>query len=63
MKTGPRYIVREMEDGTCEMIIKSAVKSDSGIYICRIINEYGSKQCEGRLEVKGRLYLKHVICF
>ncbi|XP_017547020.2 striated muscle preferentially expressed protein kinase isoform X1 [Pygocentrus nattereri] len=53
IKTGPRHIVRETEDGTCEMIIKSAVKSDAGVYTCKIINEYGTKQCEGRLDVKA----------
>ncbi|XP_010790540.1 striated muscle preferentially expressed protein kinase-like [Notothenia coriiceps] len=53
VKTGPRHIVRETEDGNFEMTIKSAVKSDSGIYTCKIINEYGTKQCEGRLEVKA----------
>ncbi|XP_037542777.1 striated muscle preferentially expressed protein kinase [Nematolebias whitei] len=53
VKTGPRHIVRETTDGTFEMKIKSAVRSDSGIYTCRIINEYGTKQCEGRLEVKA----------
>uniref|UniRef100_A0A3P8NNC0 non-specific serine/threonine protein kinase n=1 Tax=Astatotilapia calliptera TaxID=8154 RepID=A0A3P8NNC0_ASTCA len=53
VKTGPRHIVREMKDGAFEMTIKSAVKSDSGIYTCRIINEYGTKQCEAKLEVKA----------
>uniref|UniRef100_A0A673B3P5 Ig-like domain-containing protein n=1 Tax=Sphaeramia orbicularis TaxID=375764 RepID=A0A673B3P5_9TELE len=53
VKTGPRHIVGETEEGTFEMKIKSAVRSDSGIYICKIINEYGTKQCEARLEVKG----------
>lgn len=55
VKTGPRHIVRETEDGTFQMTIKSAVRSDSGIYTCKIINEYGTKQCEGKLEVKGTL--------
>lgn len=58
MKTGPRYIVCGTEDGTFEMTIKSAVRSDSGIYTCKIINEYGTKQCEGKLQVKGRLLIK-----
>lgn len=58
VKTGPRHIVREKEDGTFEMTVKSAVRSDSGIYTCKIINEYGTKQCEGKLEVKGMLLLK-----
>ncbi|XP_056244779.1 striated muscle preferentially expressed protein kinase isoform X1 [Seriola aureovittata] len=53
VKTGPRHIVRETEDGTFEMTIKSAVRSDSGIYTCKIINEYGTKQCEGKMEVKA----------
>ncbi|XP_022047553.2 striated muscle preferentially expressed protein kinase [Acanthochromis polyacanthus] len=53
VKTGPRHVVCETEDGTFVMTIKSAVRSDSGIYTCRIINEYGTKQCEGRLEVKA----------
>lgn len=52
VKTGPRHIVQETEDGTFEMTIKSAVKSDSGVYTCKIINEYGTKQCESKLEVK-----------
>ncbi|XP_045909554.1 striated muscle preferentially expressed protein kinase [Micropterus dolomieu] len=53
VKTGPRHIVRETEDGTFEMTIKSAVRSDAGVYTCKIINEYGTKQCEGKLEVKA----------
>ncbi|KAK2839515.1 hypothetical protein Q5P01_013255 [Channa striata] len=53
VKTGPRHIVRETEDGTFEMTIKAAVRSDSGIYTCKIINEYGMKQCEGKLDVKA----------
>ncbi|XP_074550541.1 striated muscle preferentially expressed protein kinase [Halichoeres trimaculatus] len=53
VKSGPRHIVQETEEGTFEMTIKSAVKSDSGIYTCKIINEYGTKQCEGKLEVKA----------
>ncbi|KAM4609475.1 striated muscle preferentially expressed protein kinase [Polymixia lowei] len=53
IKTGPRHIVREAEDSAFEMTIKSAVRSDTGVYTCKIINEYGTKQCEGRLEVKA----------
>ncbi|XP_076016661.1 striated muscle preferentially expressed protein kinase [Genypterus blacodes] len=52
VKTGLRHIVRERDDGTFEMIVKSVQRSDSGIYTCKIINEYGTKQCEGKLEVK-----------
>ncbi|XP_021180754.2 striated muscle preferentially expressed protein kinase isoform X1 [Fundulus heteroclitus] len=53
VKTDPRHVVRETSDGTFEMTIKSAVRSDSGVYTCRIINEYGTKQCEARLDVKA----------
>ncbi|KAM3862019.1 striated muscle preferentially expressed protein kinase [Diretmus argenteus] len=53
VKTGPRHIVHETDDGTYIMAIKSAVRSDSGVYICKIINEYGTKHCEGKLEVKA----------
>lgn len=58
VKTDSRHIVRETEDGTFVMTIKSAVRSDSGIYTCKIINEYGTKQCEGKLQVKGTLPFK-----
>uniref|UniRef100_A0A673JHQ4 non-specific serine/threonine protein kinase n=1 Tax=Sinocyclocheilus rhinocerous TaxID=307959 RepID=A0A673JHQ4_9TELE len=54
IKTGARHIAHETEEGNFEMIIKSAQKSDSGVYTCKIINEYGTKQCEGKLEVKAR---------
>jgi len=54
IKTGPRHIVRGTEEGNFEMVIKSAQKSDTGVYTCKIINEYGTKQCEGKLEVKGK---------
>nr|XP_055071471.1 striated muscle preferentially expressed protein kinase isoform X3 [Misgurnus anguillicaudatus] len=54
IKTGPRHIVHETGEGNFEMIIKSAQKSDAGVYTCKIINEYGTKQCEGKLEVKAR---------
>eukprot|EP00066_Takifugu_rubripes_P021290 XP_011610556.1 PREDICTED: striated muscle preferentially expressed protein kinase [Takifugu rubripes] len=53
VKTGPRHIVRETDNGTFEMTIKSAVRSDAGIYTCKIINEYGTKQCEGKLQVQA----------
>ncbi|XP_069376886.1 striated muscle preferentially expressed protein kinase isoform X3 [Paralichthys olivaceus] len=51
VKTGGRFAVRETEDGTREMRISSAQRSDAGLYVCKIINEYGSKQVECRVEV------------
>lgn len=56
VKSDNRHVVREAADGAFEMTIRSAAKSDSGVYTCRIINEYGTKQCEARLEVKGQLH-------
>ncbi|XP_059895407.1 striated muscle preferentially expressed protein kinase isoform X2 [Gadus macrocephalus] len=53
VKTGLRHVVREVEDGAFEMNILSAKRSDTGVYTCKIINEYGTKQCEARLEVKA----------
>ncbi|KAM9851164.1 striated muscle preferentially expressed protein kinase [Aulostomus maculatus] len=53
VKTGPRHVVHETDNDTFEMSIKSALRSDSGTYTCKIINEYGTKQCEGKLEVKA----------
>ncbi|XP_031730905.1 LOW QUALITY PROTEIN: striated muscle preferentially expressed protein kinase-like [Anarrhichthys ocellatus] len=53
VKAGPHHDVRETEDGTFEMTVKSALRSDSGVYTCKIINEYGTKQCEAKLEVKA----------
>ncbi|XP_055727978.1 striated muscle preferentially expressed protein kinase-like, partial [Salvelinus fontinalis] len=52
IKTDLHHKVRETKDCTFEMTINSAQKSDTGVYTCKIINEYGTKQCECRLEVK-----------
>uniref|UniRef100_UPI0037E7BA37 striated muscle preferentially expressed protein kinase n=1 Tax=Semicossyphus pulcher TaxID=241346 RepID=UPI0037E7BA37 len=53
VKTAGRFAVREAADGTCEMRIGSAQRSDAGLYVCKIINEYGAKQAECRVEVKA----------
>ncbi|KAM9334206.1 striated muscle preferentially expressed protein kinase-like [Symphorus nematophorus] len=53
VKTAGRFVVRETDDGTSEMRIGSAQRSDAGLYVCKIINEYGSKQAECRVEVKA----------
>ncbi|XP_067116591.1 striated muscle preferentially expressed protein kinase isoform X2 [Osmerus mordax] len=56
LKTAGRFVIQETEDNgdssTSEMKITSAQRSDAGPYICKISNEYGTKQCEARLEVK-----------
>lgn len=54
VKTGPRHIVRQADDGVSEMVIKSAMRGDAGVYTVKIINEYGTKQCEAKLEVNGQ---------
>ncbi|MED6243856.1 hypothetical protein ATANTOWER_028511, partial [Ataeniobius toweri] len=53
VKTGGRFVVREMEDGTCEMRISSAQRSDAGLYVCEINNECGMKKVECRVEVRA----------
>ncbi|XP_062270568.1 striated muscle preferentially expressed protein kinase [Scomber scombrus] len=61
VKTAGRFALRETDDGTGEMRISSAQRSDAGLYVCKIINEYGTKQVECRVEVKGRTALKITI--
>ncbi|KAK5847906.1 hypothetical protein PBY51_016998 [Eleginops maclovinus] len=53
VKTAGRFAVRDTDDGTTEMRISSAQRSDAGHYVCKITNEYGVKQAQCRLEVKA----------
>ncbi|XP_070711425.1 striated muscle preferentially expressed protein kinase [Pempheris klunzingeri] len=53
VKTAGRFAVRETGDGDCELRMSSAQRSDAGLYVCRIVNEYGTKQAECRVEVKA----------
>lgn len=53
MKPAGRLAMRQTDDGTLEMRISSARRSDAGLYVCRILNEYGSRQAECRVEVRG----------
>lgn len=43
----------QTDDGTNEMRICSAQRSDTGLYVCKIINEYGTKQADCRVDVRG----------
>ncbi|XP_047432618.1 striated muscle preferentially expressed protein kinase-like [Mugil cephalus] len=52
VKTAGRFAVHDAEDGTSEMRISPAQMSDAGLYVCKIVNEYGSKQAEFRVEVR-----------
>uniref|UniRef100_A0A3Q3XBS0 Ig-like domain-containing protein n=1 Tax=Mola mola TaxID=94237 RepID=A0A3Q3XBS0_MOLML len=51
--TAGRFSMRQTDDGTNEMRICSAQRSDTGLYVCKIINEYGTKQAECRVDVRG----------
>nr|XP_014343773.1 PREDICTED: striated muscle preferentially expressed protein kinase isoform X2 [Latimeria chalumnae] len=53
VKNDSRHKASEGEDGTFILTITAAEKVDAGLYGCKAINEYGTKQCEGRLEVKA----------
>lgn len=57
LKTAGRFVIRDAEGAaascTSELTITSTQRSDTGLYICKIINEYGTKQSEARLEVKA----------
>ncbi|XP_037392212.1 striated muscle preferentially expressed protein kinase isoform X3 [Pygocentrus nattereri] len=48
-----QHELHEVDNGKYKLRIKSAEKSDAGVYVCKIINEYGTKQTECRLEVKA----------
>ncbi|XP_076011349.1 striated muscle preferentially expressed protein kinase-like [Genypterus blacodes] len=53
LKTVGRFTARETEDGSGEMRVSSAQRSDAGLYVCRIINEHGAQQAQCRVEVKA----------
>ncbi|XP_074521040.1 striated muscle preferentially expressed protein kinase [Halichoeres trimaculatus] len=53
LKTAGRFVVKETGDGGSELRISSAQRTDAGVYVCRIVNDYGSKQVESRVEVKA----------
>lgn len=53
VRSAGRIAVQEMEDGSFEMRIGSAQKTDAGLYICKLISESGTKQAECRVEVRG----------
>ncbi|XP_029941890.1 striated muscle preferentially expressed protein kinase [Salarias fasciatus] len=53
VKMAGRFAVREIEDDTSELVIGSAQRSDTGRYVCKIVNEYGSEQAECRVELRA----------
>ncbi|XP_034402759.1 striated muscle preferentially expressed protein kinase-like [Cyclopterus lumpus] len=52
VKTAGRFAVRETGSAS-EVRIGSAQRSDAGLYVCKIVNEYGCKLAECRVEVKA----------
>uniref|UniRef100_A0A8B9YBZ0 Ig-like domain-containing protein n=1 Tax=Bos mutus grunniens TaxID=30521 RepID=A0A8B9YBZ0_BOSMU len=48
-----RRFAEEAEDGLCRLRILAAERGDAGFYTCKAVNEYGARQCEARLEVRG----------
>ncbi|GCC18916.1 hypothetical protein chiPu_0022155, partial [Chiloscyllium punctatum] len=52
VKSDSRHYVLEGENGRFHLNIVAVQRADSGMYTCKAINEYGTKQCDGKLEVK-----------
>ena len=53
LKSAGRLAVRRTGEGTSELRISAAQRSDGGLYACKIVNEFGTKQVDFKLEVKG----------
>ncbi|NXC10451.1 SPEG kinase, partial [Orthonyx spaldingii] len=55
VKYGRRHHVEEAEGarGLFTLHILAAEHTDTGFYTCKAVNEYGTKQCEAKLEVRA----------
>uniref|UniRef100_A0A8C8SI96 Ig-like domain-containing protein n=1 Tax=Pelusios castaneus TaxID=367368 RepID=A0A8C8SI96_9SAUR len=53
VKSGRRHSLVEEEGGTFTLHIRAAACADAGFYACKAINEFGTRQCEARLQVRG----------
>ncbi|XP_065416498.1 striated muscle preferentially expressed protein kinase isoform X3 [Chrysemys picta bellii] len=53
VKVGRRLSVAEGEGGACTLHLLAAERADAGFYACKAINEYGTKQCEAKLQVRA----------
>ncbi|OCT60995.1 hypothetical protein XELAEV_18047020mg [Xenopus laevis] len=51
VRPGGRFRISEGPWGMFSLHIAGADKRDSGFYTCKAINEYGTKQCEAKIEV------------
>ncbi|NXG27911.1 SPEG kinase, partial [Dromaius novaehollandiae] len=56
VKYGRRHHAEEAEGarGLFALHILAAERTDTGFYTCKAVNEYGTKQCEAKLEVRAR---------
>ncbi|XP_074685021.1 striated muscle preferentially expressed protein kinase isoform X1 [Strix aluco] len=56
VKYGRRHHAEETEGarGLFTLHILAAERTDTGFYTCKAVNEYGTKQCEAKLEVRAR---------
>uniref|UniRef100_A0A8D0EQU6 Ig-like domain-containing protein n=2 Tax=Strigidae TaxID=30459 RepID=A0A8D0EQU6_STROC len=56
VKYGRRHHAEETEGarGLFTLHILAAERTDTGFYTCKAVNEYGTKQCEAKLEVRGK---------
>ncbi|XP_061465384.1 striated muscle preferentially expressed protein kinase isoform X2 [Rhineura floridana] len=52
IKYGQRISAVEEEDGSFCLHIRMVECADAGYYACKAINEYGTKQCEAKLNVQ-----------
>lgn len=55
VKYGRRISAVEEDGGSFCLRIHMVECSDAGYYACKAINEYGTKQCEAKLDVQGNL--------
>ncbi|XP_075173221.1 striated muscle preferentially expressed protein kinase isoform X3 [Anomaloglossus baeobatrachus] len=53
VKPGGKYHMAEEEGGVFSLHIAGSEKRDSGFYTCKAINEYGTKQCEAKVDVRA----------
>lgn len=53
VKYGQRISAVEEEDGSFCLHIHMVECGDAGYYACKAINEYGTKQCEAKLDIQG----------
>lgn len=59
MRPDQRRFAEEAEGGLCRLRILAAERGDAGFYTCKAVNEYGARQCEARLEVRGERHMTH----